>query len=277
MKTLAVAKNAWMETVRQPVYLVILVAASGMIVLSHFFGMFTFGQEAKFVRDMGLATMTVAALFQALFSASTVISDEIEKKTVLTVLSKPVSRWQFVSGKFVGVAAAVFPSVVVMGVVLLLTTWWTEALPYVGHAHVEHGHEHELTLAHYLRAHSLPFAKAGFLIYVQVAVMTAVSVAVSTRVSMLLNLVICSVVFVVGNLSGYLRALVGRAEAVPEAVGEFVYAVLPNLGHFNIGSAVGVGTEVPLWYVLEAAGYGLGYIVVALLAALLLFRTREIG
>lgn len=295
MKTVAVAVNAWKETVRQPVYYVILLVSGVMIVLSHFFALFTFGQEAKFIYDMGLATITVATLLQALFSASTVISDEIEKKTVLTVLSKPLARWQFIAGKFLGVAGAVFPATVMLGVILLLATYWSTVDPYVGHhehsgeshshAHVEGeaegDHEKEWdedTLIGFTMVAGTSFAKATFMIYMQVAMLAAVSVAVSTRMPMLLNLLICSGVFVLGNLTEYLRVLLGGLGKLPGIVGTILYAVVPNLSHFSIvGQKVAVGIDVSGTYILLATAYGVGYIVVALIFAFLLFRTREVG
>lgn len=307
MKTVAVAVNAWKETVRQPVYYVILLAAAAMVVLSHFFALFTFGQEAKFIYDMGLATITLAALFQALFSASTVISDEIEKKTVLTVLSKPLARSQFVVGKFLGVAGAVFPATVVLGAVLLLTTYWSTVDPYIshhehGHSHShehvhaheemesgeegaveEHEHEHgrewdEDTLIGFVVLGGMSFVKATFMIFMEVAMLAAVSVAVSTRLAMLPNLLVCSGVFVLGHLTEYFRVLLEGLGIVPGILGDILYAVVPNLTHFSIvGQKVAVGIQVSGVYILLATAYGVGYIIVALIFAYLLFRTREVG
>jgi hypothetical protein len=295
LKVVAVAVNAWKETVRQPVYYVILLVSGAMIALSHFFALFTFGQEAKFVYDMGLATITLATLFQALFSASTVISDEIEKKTVLTVLSKPLARWEFIVGKFLGVAGAVLPATVILGVILLLATYWSTVDPYVGHhehsgeshshAHVEGeaegDHEKEWdenTLIGFTMVAGPSFAKATFMIYMQVAMLAAVSVAVSTRMPMLLNLVICSGVFVLGNLTEYLRVLLGGLGKIPGILGGILYTVVPNLSHFSIvGQKAAVGIQVSGTYILLATVYGVGYIMVALIFAFLLFRTREVG
>lgn len=287
MKVVAVAVNAWKETVRQPVYCVILLVSGAMIVLSHFFALFTFGQEAKFIYDMGLATITVATLFQALFSASTVISDEIEKKTVLTVLSKPLARWQFIVGKFLGVVGAVFPATAILGVILLVATYWSTVDPYVGHApsHTAAPVEGEArkewdegTLIGFTMVKGTSFAKATFMIYMQVAMLAAVAVAVSTRTPMMLNLLICSGVFVLGNLTEYLRVLLEGLGKIPGIVGTILYAVVPNLSHFSIvGQKLAVGMEVSGTYILLATVYGVGYIIVALIFAFLLFRTREVG
>ena len=292
---MAVAVNAWKETVRQPVYYVILLVSGAMIALAHFFALFTFGQEAKFVYDMGLATITLATLFQALFSASTVISDEIEKKTVLTVLSKPLARWEFIVGKFLGVAGAVLPATVILGVILLLATYWSTVDPYVGHhehSGESHSHAHvegeaegahakkwdEDTLIGFTMVQGLSFAKATFMIYMQVAMLAAVSVAVSTRMPMLLNLLICSGVFVLGNLTEYLRVLLSGLGKIPGILGGILYRVVPNLSHFSIvGQKAAVGIQVSGTYILLATVYGVGYIMVALIFAFLLFRTREVG
>lgn len=101
-----IARNTFVETVRQPIYGVILLTTAVMLVLNVSLAAFTLGDDGKILLDLGLSTLLMSGLFLSVFSASGVLSREIENKTVLTVVSKPVSRTVFVLGKFVGLLAA---------------------------------------------------------------------------------------------------------------------------------------------------------------------------
>lgn len=106
-KLFTIAKNTFIETLRQPVYTVIIVAALFLFLISPSLTMFTLSDDNKLLRELGLSTLFLASLFIAIFSASGAVAEEIENKTISTVLSKPVQRPIFIIAKFLGVAAAV--------------------------------------------------------------------------------------------------------------------------------------------------------------------------
>ncbi len=100
------ALNTFVETIRQPIYGVILIATALLLMLNVSLAAFTLQDDDKLLLDLGLSTLLLSGLFLSAFSAAGVLSREIENKTVLTVISKPVGRPLFVLGKFVGLAAA---------------------------------------------------------------------------------------------------------------------------------------------------------------------------
>lgn len=102
----AIAKNTFFESIRQPIMLVILVAAMVLIVLSNPLSAFTMDENQRMLIDIGLATVFLAGAVLAAFIATNVLGREIENRTALTVISKPVNRPIFVIGKFLGVTAA---------------------------------------------------------------------------------------------------------------------------------------------------------------------------
>jgi ABC-2 type transport system permease protein len=106
-KLWTIAKNTFIETLRQPVYSVIIVAAIFLFVVSPSLSMYTMSDDNKLLRELGLSTLFLASLFIAIFAASGAVAEEIDNKTILTVLSKPVHRPTFIIAKFLGVAAAV--------------------------------------------------------------------------------------------------------------------------------------------------------------------------
>ena len=103
---LAITRNTFFESIRQPVLLVVLVISTILVVLSNPFSAYTLQDDNKMFIDIGLSTIFMGGAILSAFIASNVLSREIDNRTVLTVVSKPVSRPIFVLGKFFGVAGA---------------------------------------------------------------------------------------------------------------------------------------------------------------------------
>src|SRR5262245_51378904 len=103
---LAVTRNTFLQTLRQPIYGLIVLATLGSLALAPSITGWTLDDDNKLLRDLGLSTLLVQGLFLAAFSAAGVISKEIEDKTVLTVAAKPISRGTFIAGKYCGVLLA---------------------------------------------------------------------------------------------------------------------------------------------------------------------------
>jgi len=121
VKVYSVAANTFVEAVRQPVFAVIVLIATALIVLSPYLTMFTLQQSPKFLMDTGLATVMLAGLLLAAFTASSVISEEIENRTALTVIAKPVGRTEFILGKFLGVVAGLIVATYLLTLALVLS------------------------------------------------------------------------------------------------------------------------------------------------------------
>ncbi len=120
-KLWAIIRNCYTETIRQPLYGVLLLVAIGFLVFNVSIAAYTFDDDNKMLKDISLSTLLLTGLFLAAFSAAGVLSREIENKTVLTVVSKPVGRPLFLLGKFVGLAAALATAFYILGIVFLLT------------------------------------------------------------------------------------------------------------------------------------------------------------
>lgn len=120
-KLFSIAKNTFIETIRQPVYAVIIAAAVFLFFISPSLSMYSLSDDNKLLRELGLSTLFIAGLFIAAFSASTSITEEIETKTILTTLSKPVPRYLFILGKFFGSIAAVTLAQYILTIAMLMT------------------------------------------------------------------------------------------------------------------------------------------------------------
>jgi len=119
-KLLTIAKNTFIETLRQPVYVIIILAALFLFFISPSLTMYTMSDDNKLLRELGLSTLFLTSLFVAIFSASGAVAEEIENKTIITVLSKPIQRPIFIVAKFFGVVAAVVLAHYICTIALLM-------------------------------------------------------------------------------------------------------------------------------------------------------------
>ena len=261
MKLLAIAKNAYKESVRQPIFYLLLIISALLIYFSQFLVFFSFGEETKMIKDMGLATVTMCGLLLALFSSSTVITREMEKQTATTVLTKPLGRNQFILGKFLGIIGSIFVAMLVLALVFIFTLY-----------HPPSVYAWKIVAKNI----DLSILPGIFLAYFQAVVITAISVAISTRMGMVPNIILSSFIFVLGHLSNYLIRFFEGKDLWVRVGGKIFYLVIPNLENFNVSDAIAVGTPVPIGYLLSAASYGVIYAAIALLAAMALFQHREI-
>jgi ABC-type transport system involved in multi-copper enzyme maturation permease subunit len=262
----ATAKDA----VGQPMYLLFLIGGAIALVVYVYIPYNTFGEDVKMLKDSGLSTIMILAIVFAMWTASVTIADEIEGKTALTLLSKPVSRWQFIVGKYVGILWPVLLMFVVLGTVLLATV----SYKVVYDARETSNPTPDWQLCHSEMVSTVPGLVLAFF---ETAVLTAISVAVSTRLPMLPNLLIVGSIYVLGHLTPLVvQSSVGKNEFVA-FFGRLVASVLPMLDHLNIQPAIAAGQAVPWAYLGWAGVYSLLYIVVSMLLALVLFEDRDLA
>ena len=119
-KLFTIAKNTFIETLRQPIYSIIIIAALLLLFISPSLTMYTMSDDNKLLREIGLSTLFLTSLFIAIFSASGAVAQEMENKTIITVLSKPVQRPIFIIAKFLGVTASVVLAHYICTIALLM-------------------------------------------------------------------------------------------------------------------------------------------------------------
>ncbi len=120
-QVLAVARNTFTESIRQPISMVLLLLALGVLSLNPAISSYTLEDDDALLRDIGLSTIFVAGLFLSAFTAAGALSVEIRRKTVLSVVSKPISRPTFIVGKYFGALAAVAIAQFLWSLALLFT------------------------------------------------------------------------------------------------------------------------------------------------------------
>ena len=256
----AVARNTFREAARNKILYSLLFFALGLIISALALGQLSVHEDRRMIRDVGLFGVDVFSVLIAIFVGVNLLYKELALKTVYTILPKPIARWEFVLGKWLGVMATLVAQIVIMGLVLAATLM------------VEGG----------AAAVDAALAKALWLLLMNVTIVTSVAMFFSAFSSPFLSGLFALGVFVVGRSIPDVRAL---GERIGGGAGKLLGAactVLPNLHLFTpSGSALGGqavsvhGAFVGASYLGWTTVYALGYSAVVLACAMLIFRRRD--
>ncbi len=275
MKTLTIARATALEAIRQPAFLVLGGLGLLVLVVTIFLPYYTFNEDIKMYKDTGLATVTFITLILALLTSSSTVAEEIEGKTAVTLLSKPINRRQFIVGKFLGIEGGVLAMFLLLGLLMMAGTYFKADYDMKESAGTTE--EFAKKVAHVWQI--VPGLVLGFM---EVTILASISLAISTRMPMLVNLVVCITIFFLGHMS---QVLVDKTNEAGASVNELVKFMaklfawaLPSLEFFNTGPAISTGSKIP-WvaYVLPSMGYCALYSGAALLFAFLLFENRDVA
>jgi ABC-type transport system involved in multi-copper enzyme maturation permease subunit len=269
-KMAAIAATSVKEARHQPVfYLVLGVGIFALFILT-FVAYNTFGEDLKMFKANGLELIKVLAVILALWVSSVSISEEIEGRTALTLLSKPVSRRQLILGKFFGILFVVAILFVILGAVFLST---------VSYKVVYDSRENstaEPTSSECLDAIAL-VAPGLALSFMEAVVLASISVAISTRLPIIPNLVICGSIYALGNLVPVIVARTADRFPIVNFAGQLFAAIFPMLDFFSMESAISNDIPVPPAYLGAMLLYCVLYSTMAMLLALLLFEDRDVA
>lgn len=265
-----IARATTKEAIRQPVFALLIGFGVLFMLLNTFLPFFTLGEDVKMLIDCGLATILITGALMAVWTASTSISSEIEGKTAMTLLSKPINRRQFIVGKYFGILQAVF------WLLLPLVLIFLGLILYKVGYDAREGAKEIPPLADRIpiMVGTLPGLA---LILLEVSVLTAVSVAISTRLPMIVNIVTTFSIFVVGHLTPVLVKHGVLQNEFVQFMARLIATVLPSLEVFNMEAAVATGTIVPYDYLGYAMLYCMAYCMAAILLAFLLFEDRDLA
>ncbi len=270
-KTSAIAMASCKEAMSQPLFYLLLGIGSFLLLMLVYVPYFTFGEDIKQFKDSGLTMIIVLSVGFVFWTAGSSVAEEIEGRTALTVLSKPVGRAQFVIGKYLGIAATVAVIFILLGSLLLLFTSYKTMFDAT-----DAGRRDLVTWqeCYGQLAHLTPGLVLGFL---EVSVLASITVALSTRLAMLPNLIICITIYVVGHLLPLLVQSTMGEFALVRFMGRLVATLLPVLEYFNYYAAITSETSMPWDLFGLTALYSLIYITIAMLLALVMFEDRDLA
>lgn len=287
-----ILRHTFFEAIVQPIYSLLLALGAGILIVFGMLPFFTLGEDTVMYKSVSLDVILLFVLIATLFATSRSIYEEIEDRTMLTLMSKPVRRWEVLVGKYLGIIAAALLAVAALGAVLMLATWLRIPTDYLLRVATQDDREAK-QLADWRIMHLAGLLPSLVLVWLQVSVLAAVGVALSTRFSLVVNLPTVILLYVAGNLTRFLFPLEGRSGIV-QVFAQVISSVLPFLRVFDLRdktvyspirlagtmfeknpAAVDLST---IWlYVGIAAAYGIAYVTFALSAGMWSFRTRELG
>jgi len=250
----AIAFNTFREAVRDRVLYNLIVFAFLMIGASLLLGQITIGVQRQLLINLGLTAISVFGVLIAIFIGIGLVSKEIDKRTLYTVLTRPVERWEFIVGKFFGL----FGTLIVNAG--LMTIGFFVALLY---------------LMHGLQSSDLSILAAIYFILLQFMMVTAIALVLSAFSTPIESAVLTFAIFVVGSFGEDLRDFAEAAKGGAHYVGLAVSYLIPNFSTLNYIASVAHGNAVPAGVVLWNTAYAFLYGGAAVCAAALIFQNRN--
>jgi ABC-type transport system involved in multi-copper enzyme maturation permease subunit len=252
LRLAAVVKNTFRQAVRDRVLYVLFFFGVLTIGSGALLGPLSLGEAPKISKDLALASISVFGVLIAILIGTRLVYEEMEKKTIYLIVPKPIKRWQFLLGKYLGLMSVLALILIAMTVVFAIYVFLSEG-------------EFEARLL-----------EAVLLTYFELAVVTAVAILFSTFATPVGSGVFAFAVFFVGHVTRDLRALgeISESAAVKLSM-NFIYYLLPNLSNFNIRGEVVHNVPVPLSQLMYAMAYGLIYAVIVIVLSVLAFQRRD--
>ncbi len=248
-----IARNAFREAVRDRVLynlvlFVLLITASAI-----FLGELTAGHEARTIVNFGLNALLLFGAFISIFVGVSLVSKEIERRTVFAIFSKPIGRGEFIVGKYLGLCLTLLVDVLIMGIGVSL------ALLYVGGGNL-----------------AFSIWGAVFLIYLELTILTAVAILFSSFSSPALSALLTFFIFIIGHFSASLRDFaenLGSNSA--KLFFNFIYYALPNLSFFSFVTNSAHGDVPPAIMLGSAFLYAFIYVAILISLTILIFSRRN--
>ena len=260
-----IAVNAFRESVRDKVLYNLVLFAIMLIGVSYLLGQLTAGQDMKIIKDLGLAATSLFGLFIAVFIGIGLVSKEVEKRSIFSLLSKPAHRYQLVLGKYLGLTLTLAVNVAMMALALYALLFY-----------MSWGLPPEANLVWDAPVRDPAMLKAIFLILVELMLVTAIALLFSTFSTPILSAAFTFGMFLAGHFSADLRNFEQVVDSPAAArLARGIYWVLPNLAQFDVKSQVVHGQPVPLGYVALTSAYALVYISMLLAIAMYIFSKRD--
>jgi len=272
----AVAGNTFLEAVRQKVFAVLLLFALVLLGGANYFAEFSFQEQFKFLKDLGYATISLTGLLVGLLGAAQLIPAEIERRTILTALCRPLRRWEFVTGKYLGLVALLGVMMVIMGAVFWAVLRWKEA-QLAGEA----GGEEAVVQAIQAQARDPRLGQAFLLIAAKLFVVCGIAVFFSTLATSTTFVVAMTLmVYLIGHLQSVAREQwLESGQPVGWLIRAFLAALaflVPDFNLYSLIDEIVAGNVVSWRTTLEVLAYSSVYVGVLLTAAACFFEGRDL-
>jgi ABC-type transport system involved in multi-copper enzyme maturation permease subunit len=295
-RTFVILRHTFREAIVQPIYSLLLVFGSAVLIVFGMLPFFTLSEDTTMFKSVGLDVILLFVLIATLFATSKSIYDEIEDRTMLTLMSKPLYKWEVLVGKYLGIALAALLAVAVLGTVLCLGTYYRIGGDYGIRSTLD---DRELARLADLRTwHVTSLVPCLFQIWLQISTLAAIGVALSTRFSLVVNLPAVILIYLAGNLTRFIYPISGPNAPLEDrswlvkAPAYAISHVLPYLETFDIRPLAihrplainrfasdpnAIELSTIFTYLGISTCYTIAYVTFALAVGMWLFQTRELG
>lgn len=247
-----IAKNTAIEAIRNKALAVLLIFGALVIASARFFTYLAPGEEDKIIKDIGLSAIFFFGMMLAIFAGAHIIPRELEAKTLMTLLAKPVRRIEILLGRYAGLLFVIFVNMAIMSGI------------FAG----------LLMLKHSL---NLEMFKALLLIFFELGVLCSITISLSTFTSVAFNIALSFLIYIIGHLTGYLDHIIEHASGFfPGIPLRALQIIIPNFENFNVKHLIILNLSIPASYVVKAMSYGLLYIIIMLSIGYVFFNEKEI-
>ena len=249
----AIATNVFREVFRDRVLYIAGLFAVGLVMAVLFLKEISAGADAKISLDVGLAGIGLLGLTVAAFEGAGLINKEIDKRTALVLIAKPISRSEFVVGKHLGLSAVLWVLTAIMTLIFLAVMSWRQII-------------------YPLDSFLIAIVYMGL----ELSLITAVAIVFGVFTSSLMATVLTFAVYLMGHFSKNLLVLSEsiKTESV-KAIAQGIYLVFPDLSRLDLKNQAVYGLSMEPGTLLLNAGYGIIYIVLLLAIATIIFSYRE--
>lgn len=250
-RILSISLNSFRENLREKLLYNLLFFALLMIGSSILLSRITLGDYHRLILDLGLASINLFGVLIAIFVGIGLVSKEIDRKTIYTIVSKPIPRYAFLLGKYVGLVITLLANtaVMVMGFLVVLHVM---DVPVTG-----------------------LFFQSIALIFLELMVVTAVALLFSTFTSSTLSAIFTLAIYVIGHLSSDLKEFGKKLDEISQMIISVIYYLLPNLERFNLKGHVVHHLDFGAADMVLTVSYGLTYAAFLLVLASLIFQRRD--
>ena len=255
LKVLAIAGNTMREARRHRIFYSILFFALLIILNSFLFTELTIATYDRILRDVGTSAIDFFGVLLAIFLGVGMVSREVDRRTVYTVVTKPIRRAHFILGKFVGLTGVLVVTLALMFACFVAVVVLTPGFDAPNYA----------TLGWFL-----------VLRVVELSILVAFAILMSTFTTSALAAFFTIGIYLIGHLSSDLYFFGSRSEsAMVKWISSALYYVLPNLGRFNVSQHIAYNTPVAASFAGASILYGFLYVAVFLIAAVVVFERRD--
>lgn len=258
-----IAKITVSEARRRRVIQAVIILVVLLLASMTFFSYLSPQEQARMLISGGLAAIVVFGILLAIFIAAFMIPSEIENRTIYAILSKPVRRFEFVLGKYVG-------AMIVLGVIVGIMT-----VVLVGVLVLQDHLVQDLPDSVF-NPNLGPVVLAAVLSYFALAVLTALIVLISTVASTTMTVISAFIIWALGSLQETIHDLATNATGAARLLLLVIYNVVPKLENFDIRHEVSNFMSISIASVWQAVLHGILYIIVVLALASVFFSDRQV-